>query len=799
MADGAGAATAAMRPRPVRYFFTSGASPLLRLCAEGMPGWHEEQSKEVRQAADEMWQHEKPPRMILWVDKTDRSGRILFQTTRILLGIQSRLDGMKDVANKSDFERSLSLCRDLSLSAFFLTEQSPFPRTWLLPEQKAEFEAHVRDRRLAAMTRGQAIPTYIVKPSGGSEGIGIFLLQHERSVPRYRVATVPLVAQDYISPMLLDGKKFDLRLYVLVRSVDPLEVYLHREGLARFCTQDYEAPRAENLESAFAHLTNYSLNKNSNNFVRPDPSADARSDFAGCSKQPVSKVMLELEDRGLVRQAALWRRIEELVALTTLAIQPELALRYRARFPRAWQCNTPAEAAAASGVERKSDGCRHAFHVIGVDVLIDENGRPHLLELNSKPSQAIDCDGERSPVDVRVKQAIMTDVFSFVTGGERSYLLRPVLGEEANRTPPVTTELLDRCRRIFDVLSRSSSSNTGSSSSSSSSIASSAAGATHGALNARLACSSSDMEITSGKFTTFARAAGLCEIVKGTDVQLAFARACRRQEDSKAVSSRSYREMGPTQPTPSGHSRVPSSEFKPREQTQSRMRFPAFARALGDIANMAFTNYHGPFCPGITHSAARLEQLIEYIALSGERARESKLRLARVLSQEGASHGSIRPPSAPALLSPPDSDPLLSSQPVQVTGTAVMIPLESTGGVSAESRPWRAPKVRSCSVSRKATICGASRVKGQGLIRDYDIVRSGATRRPRVLVPSPNAGSGQRPSTVAASFFGAGAPTRKRADWVDPVPLHCPVYRPRSAHDSARSLGMLDISHYIHR
>ena len=61
-------------------------------------------------------------------------------------------------------------------------------------------------------------------------------------------------------PLLVGGKKFDLRLYVLVTSYKPLRVWYHNGGFARFCTEKYTPDVAE-LDNMMIHLTNVAIQK----------------------------------------------------------------------------------------------------------------------------------------------------------------------------------------------------------------------------------------------------------------------------------------------------------------------------------------------------------------------------------------------------------------------------------------------------------------------------------------------------------------------------------------------------------
>ena len=73
---------------------------------------------------------------------------------------------------------------------------------------------------------------WIVKPPNLACGEGISVVNDFKNVP---VTKKPLCVQRYLmDPLLIHGLKFDLRIYVLVTSVDPLRIYLYEEGLARW-------------------------------------------------------------------------------------------------------------------------------------------------------------------------------------------------------------------------------------------------------------------------------------------------------------------------------------------------------------------------------------------------------------------------------------------------------------------------------------------------------------------------------------------------------------------------------------
>lgn len=84
-------------------------------------------------------------------------------------------------------------------------------------------------------------------------------------IAEVNVDDVSVISRYVQNPLLINGHKFDLRIYVVVTSFDPLRIYIYKEGLARFASEEYSAKFSK--QNKFMHLTNYSINKKNDNYI----------------------------------------------------------------------------------------------------------------------------------------------------------------------------------------------------------------------------------------------------------------------------------------------------------------------------------------------------------------------------------------------------------------------------------------------------------------------------------------------------------------------------------------------------
>lgn len=253
--------------------------------------------------------------------------------------------------------------RDLEKEGSPLTERDPttgecaldfWPVTYTLPSELSVWLEETR--RLPAAV-------WILKPNGRSQGKGIEILHRPAQLKRFAASLRAgpgvrdsFVASRYIErPLLIGARKFDLRLYCLVTSFRPLKAYQYQEGFARFCNVKYD-PRVSELDNPEVHLTNVAIQKQSEEYNE-----------AHGNKWSVKNLTLFLmATRGRVRTQ---RMLEQVQFILIHALK------------------------AVAGVIHND---KHCFECYGFDLLLDEELKPWLLEVNASPSLSVTTRPDRT-------------------------------------------------------------------------------------------------------------------------------------------------------------------------------------------------------------------------------------------------------------------------------------------------------------------------------------------------------------------------------------------------------------------
>ncbi len=231
-----------------------------------------------------------------------------------------------------------------------------FPPSFLLPDEAAALAAHA--------ARQPAGAVFIVKPRDGQGGQAIRLTQDLAPFLAQPLATPGAsrgaVVQPYIHPpYLVQGRKAHLRIYGLVTSAQPLRCYVYDDGIVRFAPRPYRQQEGW-LDQPDIHITNTALH-------RDNPLLRVSQDTTAENEGHIWSL------RAYLRQLAADGHDADQVftAIGRLVGGFLLALRAEGLFAR------QAAATAAGGIGAK---------LFGVDVLLDAQARPWLIEAQRNPA-----------------------------------------------------------------------------------------------------------------------------------------------------------------------------------------------------------------------------------------------------------------------------------------------------------------------------------------------------------------------------------------------------------------------------
>uniref|UniRef100_A0A6G1SA67 Tubulin polyglutamylase TTLL4 n=1 Tax=Aceria tosichella TaxID=561515 RepID=A0A6G1SA67_9ACAR len=289
------------------------------------------------------------------------------------------------------------------------------PKTFVLPKDYEELDKYWKN---------SPSNLFIMKPPASARGNGVEVINNISQIPESALKLPQqsqddgsivnkkstMIVQQYISnPCLLENRqKFDLRIYVLVTSVDPLKIYVYDEGLVRFASSKYTS-QEDGIIDQYMHLTNYFINKNNRDYQINN---DCDS-LDGC-KWTLKRFWRYIEEHfEHVSSKDLWDQIIDIIIKTIIC------------------CETPMT--RLSHANCKND--YSSYELFGFDIILDENFKPWILEVNITPSLK-----SESNLDTSVKFRVIRDMFNLV-----GYHLPPPPADQPN---PMTQ--YENCRLFFD-------------------------------------------------------------------------------------------------------------------------------------------------------------------------------------------------------------------------------------------------------------------------------------------------------------------------------------------------------------
>ena len=237
--------------------------------------------------------------------------------------------------------------------ARFPDDYNYIPETYLYPDQKDEifkkFHNYHYDPKDA----------WLFKPARDSFGRGIYLLDNYSEIEKANMKTF-LISRYIMNPMKIRNKKFDMRAYVLVTGMNPLKIYFYKDGYLKIPVKNFTLEH-EYIRDGCVHITTSDTNLicfEGKEYKYDTDIYDEPSNFW-------SYMFFERYcQRNGVNFTDIMEQFKDIFIKTFISLNSDFI----------------------KLINERNLQDRNLFQIYGLDLLVDDNYKVHLLELNRNPS-----------------------------------------------------------------------------------------------------------------------------------------------------------------------------------------------------------------------------------------------------------------------------------------------------------------------------------------------------------------------------------------------------------------------------
>ena len=168
------------------------------------------------------------------------------------------------------------------------------------------------------------------------------------------------------NPHLIKGYKYDIRFHGLITSIKPLKLYLYNEGFIKISTEKYDY---NNFDNKFSFITNMALNKkNKKKYIYPKN----MKNIEDSNIWNLSMLKKYFVRKGLDYNK-LYEKVKDIFIKMIFSVRQKL-INYIIKY---------------------NLNSSNFYHLIGFDILLDDNLKPYLLEANRRCGARDDNDAEK--------------------------------------------------------------------------------------------------------------------------------------------------------------------------------------------------------------------------------------------------------------------------------------------------------------------------------------------------------------------------------------------------------------------